>query len=641
MSSTFSGLEIGKRGVMAHETALSTTGHNLANASTEGYSRQRVELKAMDPIYFPALNRAETPGQIGQGVVVDRIERVRDQLLDRRVIAEASGEGYWTARDQYVRQLDQMYLEPGESSIRSKMDQFWDSWQELAANPADNAPREAVALRGQTLVDAIHTRFGSLKNLADNVNRDIGLTVERVNDLSRQIAGLNTEIQKIRAQGDNPNDLLDRRDLLVDELSSIVDIRVDNRDPDEFMVHAGGNILIQGGIGRQFVMTAGNRDDGYGRVMWAHDPLKTREIPGGGEPYQEVEFTRTKGSLAALIELRDETIAGEIQSLDNMTINFADLVNEVHRSAYGTNGKTGINFFTEHHLTTNTLGNYDQDSDGVEDSTYLFRMNGTNPLEENAQIGLEGTVTLAAGSASNSGGLVTVPYYATDTVAEVITRINNSGAEVVARLNRDGRLELKATPAANSANPDFVIRHVEDSGYFLTDYAGILGRGEVYDWGAPNAANVIQGGAEFLSTAPATHPAGWLEINPVLLKDRASIASGFGVNGRPANPGNGDAALAIAAIRNNPVMVGSEKTFDDHFAEAVARVGEMNRQSGVALSTENLIMKQLRDMRDSISGVNMDEELAAMIKYQHGYAAAARFVTTINSMLETLITRFG
>jgi flagellar hook-associated protein 1 FlgK len=489
-----------------------------------------------------------------------------------------------------------------------------------------------VALRGQTLVDAIHGRFDSLKTLSDTVNRDIEFTVERVNDLSRQIAGLNTEIQKVRAQGDNPNDLLDRRDLLVDQLSSIIDITVDGRDPDEFMVHTGGNILIQGGIGRQFVMTAGGRDDGYGRVMWAHDPLKA---PGGGEPYQAVEFTRTKGSLAALIELRDETIAGEMQSLDNMTMNFADLVNEVHRSAYGTNGRTGLDFFTEHHLTTNVLGNYDRDSDGVEDSTYLFRMNGTNPLEENAQIGLAGTVTLAAGGAANPGGLVNVPYYPTDTVGEFITRINNSGAEVVARLNREGRLELKATPAENGRNsgfenPDFVIRHVEDSGYFLTDYAGILERGAVYDWGEPNAANVVRGGAEYLSTAPATHPAGWLEINPVLLKDRASIASGFGANGRPANPGNGDAALAIAAIRNNPVMVGSEKTFDDHFAEAVARIGEMGRQSGAALATENLIMKQLHDMRDSMSGVNMDEELAAMIKYQHGYAAAARFVTTIN-----------
>jgi flagellar hook-associated protein 1 FlgK len=640
MGSTFSGLEIGKRGVMAHETALSTTGHNLTNASTEGYSRQRVEFKAMDPIYNPALNRAETPGQIGQGAIVDRIERVRDQLLDRRIITEASGEGYWTARDNYVRQLDQMYLEPGENSIRSKMDQFWDSWQVLAANPADNAAREAVVTRGQTFVDAIHTRFNSLKNVSDNVNRDITRTVDRVNELSGQIAGLSAEIERVRAQGDNPNDLYDRRDLLVDKLSSILDITVDNRDSDEFMVHTGGNILVQGGIGRQFVVTPGGRDDGYGRVMWAHDPLK------GGEPYQAVEFTRTKGSLAALIELRDGTIAGEIQSLDNMTMNFTDLVNEIHRSAYGINGKTGIDFFTEHHLTTNVLGNYDRDSDGIEDSTYLFRINGTNALEENAQIGLQGVVTLSAGATGNPGEVVTVPYYPTDTVAEFINRINNAGAEVVARLNRDGRLELKGTPAENDrnaglANPDFVIRHVEDSGYFLTDYAGVLERGAVYDWGEPNAANAVRGGAESLSTAPATHPSGWLEINAVLLKDRASIATGFGANGRPANPGNGDAALAIADIRKNPVMVGSEKTFDDHFAEAAARVGEMNRQSGVALATENLIMKQLHDMRDSMSGVNMDEELAAMIKYQHGYAAAARFVTTINSMLETLLTRFG
>jgi flagellar hook-associated protein 1 FlgK len=620
---------------MAHETALNVTGHNLTNASTEGYSRQRVGFKAMDPIYFPALNRAETPGQIGQGVVVDRIERIRDRLLDERIIAEGSGEGYWAARDPYVRQLDQLYLEPGENAIRAKMDKFWDAWQELANNPADGAPREAVVSRGQTLVDAIHGRFGSLKTLSDMANKDISLTVDRVNELSRQIAGLNTEIQKVRAQGDSPNDLMDRRDLMVDELSGILDLTVDRRDPDEFMVHTGGNILIQGGIGRQFEITPGNNEDGYGRIMWAHDPRK------GVEPYQELELTRGKGSLAALVELRDETIAGEIQSLDNMTMNFTDLVNEIHRSAYGANGKTGVDFFAEHHRTTNVLGNYDRDSDGVEDSTYLFRINGLHALAENTQIGLEGTITLSAGNAANPGGLVEVPYYPADTVGELINRINNAGAEVVARLNREGRLELKAAPAENRENPDFVLRHIEDSGYFLTDYAGILERGAAYDWGAADAATVIRGGAEYVSTAPATHPAGWLEINPLLLQDRSSIASGFGANGRAANPGNGGAALAIAAIRNNPVMVGTEKTFDDYFADAVARVGMMGEQSGRALSTENLIMKQLRDMRESMSGVNMDEELAALIKSQHGYAAAARFVTTINSMLETLVTRFG
>ncbi|GHU61362.1 flagellar hook protein FlgK [Spirochaetia bacterium] len=628
MTSTFSGIEIGKRGVVAHQQALNTTGHNLSNASTEGYSRQRVEMSAFEPIYLPGLNREETPGQLGQGTVIERIERIRDQLLDKRIISQASGEGYWGARDPYVRMMEQLYLEVGDNSMRSRMDSFWDSWQELSNYPADTAPRQAVIERGKTLVDAIHERYKGLKGLQDMVNEDIQLTLGRVNDLSRQIAGVNKDIQRIRAQGDNPNDLLDRRDLLVDKLSGIIDVTVDSRDPDEFMVHTAGYILVQGKIGRQFDLTAGIETEGYSRIVWQD----TRD---------EARFSG--GSLAALVDLRDKTIQSEIQTLDNMTMNFVDLVNEVHRDAYGLNGNTGQDFFREHPFVTNLNGNYDRDGDGAFDSTYIFRINGTNALEGRAQLGIEGQITL-----SGAAGDVNIPYYPTDTVDEVVGRINNAGAEVVARLNREGYLSLKGTTSENSlvpgGNPDFVIRHIEDSGHFLTGYAGLLnGRGPegAYDWGQADAMTALTGGVENYAVAPVAHPSGWIDVNPALLKDPNSVAAGFGANGRAANPGNGEAALAIASIRNTPVMVGNQSTFDDYFADAVGRVGLLGEQSDRALETQNLIMKQLRDMRESISGVNMDEELSAMIKYQHGYAAAARFITTVNTLLDTIINRMG
>jgi flagellar hook-associated protein 1 FlgK len=628
MTSTFQGIEIGKRGVTAHQQALTITGHNLTNASNEGYSRQRVELSAFEPIYLPGLNREETPGQIGQGTIVSRIERVRDQLLDRRIIAQAGGEGYWTARDPYILMMEQAYLEVGGTSIRGKMDAFWDAWQELSIYPADTAPRTAVLERGKTLIDGIHERFKALKGLQDMVEEDIQLTVKRVNELSREIAGLNRDIQRIQGQGDNPNDLLDRRDLLVDRLSSIIDVTVDSRDPNEFMVHTAGFILVQGQIGRSFDLVTGTENEGYSRIIWH-------------ETGDEAHFS--DGSLAALLDLRDETIQGEIQSLDNMTMNFIDLVNEVHREGYGINGSTGLDFFTEHPFVNNVNGNYDRDGDGEYDSSYVFRMNGTNVLEAKAQIGLEGTITL-----SGAGGDVQVPYYPTDMVEDVIARINNAGAEVVARLNRDGFLSLKGTTAQGSiapgGNPDFVIRHVEDSGHFLAGYAGLLngsGAENAYDWSGPDAVTVLAGGAQDWAVAPTAHPSGWIEVNRALFKDPMDVASGFGENGRAANPGNGEAALAIASIRNTAVMVGALGTFDDYFADAIGRVGMLGEQSREALATENLIMKQLKDMRESVSGVNIDEELAAMIKYQHGYNAAARFITTVNSLYDTLINRMG
>ncbi|MDR0708213.1 MAG: flagellar hook-associated protein FlgK [Treponema sp.] len=628
MTSTFTGIEIGKRAINANEQALNTTGHNLSNASTKGYSRQRIEFSAFDPIYLPGLNREQTAGQIGQGVVIQRIERARDQLLDRRIVAQAGNEGYWGSRDPYVRMLEQVYLEPGENSIRSKMDAFWDSWQELATYPSDTAPRNAVIERGKTLVDAIHDRYSRLKGLQDMTDEDITLRIQQVNKLAREIAGLNHDIQRVKAQGDNPNDLLDRRDLLVDQLSSYINITIDSRDPDEYMVHTDGMVLVQGSIGRQFALDPASAlpdgTQGYSRITWA-------------DTGEEIHFR--SGSVAALVDLRDETIQQEIQTLDSMTINFVDLVNEVHRNAYGLNGSTGQDFFTERHFVTNVNGNYDRDGDGEYDSTYLFRISGVNKLEEREQIGLEGAITLSAGD-----GVVNVPYYPTDTVADVISRINNSGADVTARLNREGRLTLKGTPAGSADTPDFVIRHVEDSGHFLAGYAGVLsdrGAEGAYDWAQADAVGALRASVADFSTAPIAHPAGWIEVNSALVKDPASVAAGFGENGRAANPGNGEAALAVAALRNTDVMVGKQGSFDDYFADAVGRIGILGEQSGRMLETQNLIMKQLNDMRQSVSGVNIDEELANMLKYQHGYEAAARYINTVNSLLDVLINRLG
>ena len=628
MTSTFMGLEIGKRGIQAHQQALATVGHNLNNVNTQGYSRQRIELSPFEPIYLPGLNRAETAGQIGQGVIVERIERIRDQLLDRRIVAQASQEGYWASRDPYIREMEQIYLIPGLNSIKSKMDSFWDGWQELSQHAADTEFRVAVLERGKTLIDGIKNHFDGLRRLQTQVDDDIQITVSRVNEISRQIAALNGDIQRIKAQGDNPNDLMDRRDLLVDELSSLIDVTVTQTDPDEFMVHTSGHVLIQGQVGRQFDMRKDVDAEGFAYIFWR-------------DTGREMIFS--KGSLGALMELRDATIEFEIQNLDNMTMNFVDLVNEIHRDAYGANGTTGNNFFSEYPFVTNVNGNYDRSGDGIFDSSYVYRINGQNSLEPQAQPGFEGVITLSA-----SDRQVQVPYYPTDTVTDIITRINNSGAEVVARLNRDGALSLKATPAdlvnGQRVNPDFVIRHVEDSGYFLTGYAGILlgsGPEGAFDWAQADAVTSLRGGAENYAVAPIAHPSGWIEVNPALLRDPTSVAAGFGYNGRAANPGNGDAAAAIASIRNTHVMVGSLATFDDYFADAVGRIALLGEQAGRALETQNVLMKDLRDRRQSISGVNMNEELADMLRYQHGYNAAARFISTVNSMLDTLINRMG
>lgn len=624
MQSTFSGIELGKRSLIAHTQGLTTIGHNLSNASVEGYSRQKVEMKATDPLYLPGLNREMTPGMIGQGVDVASVERIRDGILEGRIVAQANGEGYWTARDKYLLLLEQVYNEPGEFSVRTMMDRFWNSWQELSIHPSEMAARQAVLQRGEALITGIHDRYLNLKGIRDMIEDDVFVTVNQINDLASDITGLNEQILKAKAAGDNPNDLLDRRDLLIEKLSQIINIEVDTRDPDELVIHTAGYHLIQGKIFKPLELRQDPQNEGYSKVIWK-------------ENGEEIFFQG--GRLGALIELRDGDTRQEIQNLDMMTINFIDLVNEIHRKGYGINGKTGNDFFTDYPFINNIAGNYDRNGDGQYDSSYIFRITGRNELQMKEQTGLEGVLKL-----SGVNGLVEIPYHSTDTVEDIIARINTSGSEVVARLDRNNLLTLKATPAAEMGNPDFVIRHVEDSGQFLVGYAGVLMNSNeegAYNWEKQNAVLDLQGGGLDFAVAPLIHPSGWIEVNPALKKEAASIASGFGLGNSETYSGDGSAALAIASLRNHQVMVGHVSTFDDYFADTVAEIGLKGQEAEYAMETTDLILKNLRDLRESISGVNIDEEMAQMIKFQHGYTAAARFVSEVTKMLDTIINRMG
>lgn len=623
MASSFAGIEMGKRSLMAHTTAINTAGHNVSNADTEGYSRQRVQMRAFDPLYRPDLSRAETPGQVGQGMTVQDVTRVRDELLDARITAQAHQESYWSTREKYYVMLEQIYNEPAETSVRSHMDQFWQAWQELALYPDSQAARQAIVTRGDTLAGSIRQRYASLNGVATLINGDIDATVRQINDYARQIAQVNEEIIKSQAMGDNPNDLLDRRDLLVDKLSGLVNVSADRRDADEFMVHIDGHILVQGSKFRQFAVVSPTDNNAFNEVVWA-DTQNAAQITGG--------------SLGALVELRDIDVRNEMQSLNTMTMNFADMVNDIHRNAMGANGTTGLDFFVQQDFVENANGNYDRDGDGALDSSYVFRLTGSNALAATAQTGLEGVITIAGKT-----GNITVPYYPTDTVETIINRINDSDGEVKAYLDRNSNLVLKATTASDAANPDFVIRHVEDSGHFLSGYAGVLaGRGaeNAYDFNQPDAVARLAANAQY-AVSPMLNPAAYITVNGAIRSDVLSVAAAYPSAAGSVEPGDSSAASQIASLRNTPVMIGRSRTFDDYFAESVTNVGLKGEQAQNMLAQQNVIMGDLRNLRESISGVNIDEELADIIKFQHGYNAAARFISVMDELLDTVINRLG
>lgn len=621
MANAFAGIELGKRSIMAHTQQIQTAGHNISNADTEGYSRQRVQVKTFDPLYRPDLTRAETPGQIGQGTTIESITRLRDEMLDQRIVSQSNQESYWATRENYYTMIEQIYNEPNDISIRTNMDKFWQSWQELSMYPESKAVRQAVVTRGEALAETVSQRFKSLAGVGTLVDGDISATVKQINEYAKQIADINGEIVRSKAMGDNPNDLLDRRDLMVEKLSGLANITSDNRDSDEFMVHLNGEVLVQGSVARGFELSGDIDNFGYDSVLWNDTHLKAN-VQGG--------------KLGALIELRDVDIRNEIQSLNTMAINFTDLVNDVHRSGIGSNNVTGLDFFVQHPFVADAKGNFDRNGDGTVDSSYIFRFTGTNQLNPQDKTGLEGVMTL-----SGRNGNVNVAYHANDTIETVIARINDSQTEVKAYLDRDNHLVLKASTAAAMENPDFVIRHVEDSGMFLAGYSGILnasGAEGAYDFARANAVDSLAGG---YSTTPVANPAEYIAVNDAIKNDVASVAAAFPNGQGRASMGDGRAAVEMASIRNTSVMIGESRNFDDYFAETVTKVGLKGEEAENMLLTQNAIMNDLRDLRDSISGVNIDEELADIIKFQHGYNAAAKYVSVIDQMLDTIINRLG
>lgn len=617
MGSTFSGIEMGKRSIMAHTDAITTAGHNISNADTEGYSRQRVTLKEFDPLYQPQLERAERPGQIGQGVDTQQVLRVRDEMLDGRITQSQHAETYWDTRSKYYAMIEAIYNEPDEVSVRVNMDKYWEGWQELSLNPEESAARQAVVTRGESLTNAIKNQWDNLMGIGKLLNGDIAATVKQVNDISMQIARINNEIIRVRAQGDNPNDLMDRRDLLVDKLSKLVNITSNNQDTDEFMIHVNGQVLVQGGVARTFALESVTDNNGYDKLIWADTGN---------------DATIESGRLGALIELRDKDIRSEVQSLNTITMNFADLVNDVHKASYGMNNETGLDFFTQRPFVEDANGNYDSTGDGNLDKSYIFRFTGTQALGMQDPVGISGTMTL-----NGHDGNVQIAYNPTDTVEQVINRINDSNAEVKAYLDRDSHLVLKASTSAAIDNPDFVIRHVEDTGFFLTGYAGVLNDGVAYDYNAPNAVDNLA--TRVFAVAPIVNPAGYIEVNEQLKNDVRSVAAAFKDNDNHVNAGDGRAAVEIAAIRNSRVMIGDARTLDDYFSDTVTKVGLLGEQAENMHLSQASLMDNLRDMRNSISGVNIDEELSDILKFQHGYNAAAKFVTIWDGLLDTVINR--
>ncbi|MCG8484440.1 MAG: flagellar hook-associated protein FlgK, partial [Clostridia bacterium] len=243
MANLFGTLNISKKGMMAQSFAINTTSHNISNADTPGFSRQRVHMQASSPYTYSGI------GHLGTGVDVVGIERIRDEFLDAQICYEVSINGRYEASQTVLEQVEMIFLEPSDTGLNEYMTAMWDSWEELGNYPEKSNGSTFVAGTSKTFADELNRMSLQLDTLKlDTISTIEGKTYD-ANQLIHEIQDLSDQIYKLSTKDLSANDLMDRRDLMIEKLSAIVNVNVDY---DEFSrvkiteADSGSNIVLLG-----------------------------------------------------------------------------------------------------------------------------------------------------------------------------------------------------------------------------------------------------------------------------------------------------------------------------------------------------------------------------------------------------------
>lgn len=330
MWGTFGSVEIALRALQAQRLALDVIAHNIANANTPGYSRQVARLQPTPPYPWPGLTRGAGAGQLGTGVRVAEIDRLRDAFTDLQLRQQLALTGYHTVLADGYAQVEAVFNEPSDSSLNQQLGRFFNAWQELALNPQDTAIRVSLVESARNLAGLFNRMAGQLQQLQHDLDFRVINQVAEINRLADRIAQLNAQIGQIQGTGQNPNDLLDQRDALLDDLARIVRVAYVEAPNGQVTVYIGGRMLVHNE--QAFSLTTAAGPGGFAEPVWAEDGAPVGLDDGSGE-------------LAAALRMRDTVIPGKLANLNSLAAALAGAVNAAHQAGYGLDGSTGLDFF--------------------------------------------------------------------------------------------------------------------------------------------------------------------------------------------------------------------------------------------------------------------------------------------------------
>jgi flagellar hook-associated protein 1 FlgK len=323
-------LSIGRNALSVQQLAINVTGNNIANANTEGYTRQRVTIRASQPLAYPPPG---PPGMIGSGVTASEIQRLNDRYLTEQIVAAQHDLGSWEARQAVLEQTETVFNESSGFGLGAAMDDFWNAWQDLANNPAGHTERQVLLAKSELLANTFNGAAEQLDRLQRDTDAMLSGGVAEVNRIADQITDLNDKIEMIERTGQNANDYRDNRERLLKELAGLVDFSAAEGPGGVVTVTLGdGHLLVgQPPFGRLTTVTnAGGLQD----VVWDSAP---------GVP---INGSLTGGKLGGLLDARDTLLPAFRSGLDDLAAGIIAEVNGLHAAGVGLLDAVARDFFS-------------------------------------------------------------------------------------------------------------------------------------------------------------------------------------------------------------------------------------------------------------------------------------------------------
>jgi flagellar hook-associated protein 1 FlgK len=609
MASTFYGLQIAYSGLNAYQAALNTTGHNISNVETEGYSRQYVTQTAADP-----LRTFNSSGMQGGGVTVTGIEQMRNIYYDYKYWANNSKYGETSIQYYYSLQIENYFkgatdtdttVKPADD-FSSLFTNMFNTLEEVMKTPSDTSYRNQFISTAQSLTEYFNSTYTSLQRLQEDCNAEIKARVSKINSIAEEIANLNKQINVIEGNGNTANDLRDKRALLIDELSSIVTVEieevpiVDTNNPDRdtgmntYNVKIAGQTLVYGNDYNTLVLKPRDGDSAVNQTDT--EGLYDLEWSNG------LEFSASNaqlgGELKALFDIRDgnnkENFRGMIESVDPAGKTFtisADSVTDVYKEVYGINiPDSGI-------ITVNNVElAYDSFSFN-EDGSYTFHLSKESSGISQSLVGSQAAV-------GESIDYMGIPYYMSQLnefvrkFAEVFNEIHEGNEDLNG--NTVGNFFSGIDPIdGTELQLDEEVASGKDSYYRLT--AGNFTVKDEYLKDSTRLATtgIISEGVEQVDVLE--------KLNSI--KDMSGFYNG------------GTAGEFLECIITDIALdTSTAKTLSANYEE---------------------IGKMIEQQRLSVSGVDNDEEALNLVKYQNAYNLSAKMISVLTEIYDRLILETG